>query len=80
MTQPFPKCSPDCSTYRIEIDRPYDYGQWTRAELLAEVRKLALEAKKFDDRETAALRREHLVRKRLKTIPRWVRWLFGGRS
>lgn len=80
MTQPISKCTPDCTTYRIEIDRSSNYADWSKAELLAEVRKLALEAKKFDERVTAAQRREHLVRKRLKTIPRWVRWIFGGRG
>lgn len=73
MSTKVPPCSPDCSAYRIEIERSPDVAVWTRAELLAEVRTMRLQLEKSDKRELAAQRQAHLAQTQLRRIPRWVR-------
>ena len=70
------KCSPSCTTYRLATERSADVADWTRAELVAEVRKMQNDLRRTERAKVAAERQAHIAQRRLESVPRFLRWLF----
>ena len=78
-----PRCSPDCGTYRLEMERSSDVVTWTKAEAVAEIRKLRADLEKSELRNLSFQRQTRMAQRERDEVPGWlrglvrvVRWVF----
>lgn len=71
-------CKPGCDEYRPVADRTANWDNWTKAELLAELRRKHGQIAAADKRVSDAEDAERAARRRLDRIPGLIRWLFAG--